>query len=51
MAPTHLGCPLLFTVVEEGAEQAAVEVVQHRDQEELVELEGCWELQSGERQG
>lgn len=43
---TYLGRPLLLTVIEERTKQAAVEMVQHCDQEELVELKGCWELQS-----
>jgi len=36
--------PLLLAAVQEGAEQAAVQVVQHGDQQQLVELKGCWEL-------
>lgn len=43
---TNLGSPFLLAVIQEGAKQAAVEVVQHGDKEELVELKGCWELQS-----
>lgn len=39
-----LGNPLLFTVAEECPEEAAVEVIQHRDEEQLVELKGRWEL-------
>lgn len=44
---TYLGCPFLFAVTQECTKQAAVEVVQDRDQEQLVELEGRWKLQSG----
>lgn len=44
----YLGRPLLLAVVEEGSKQAAVEVVQHGDQEELVELKRCWKLEEGE---
>lgn len=45
----NLGCPLLFTVIEECTKQTAVKVVQHCDQEYLIELKGCWELQSEEQ--
>ncbi len=43
---TNLGCSLLFAVIEECPKQAAVEVIEHGDQEQLVELKGCWELHS-----
>ncbi len=36
--------PFLVRVVEKGAEEAGVQVVEHRCQEVLVELEGIWEL-------
>lgn len=41
-----LGCPFLFAVIEECTKQTAVQVVQHCDEEQLVELKGCWELTS-----
>lgn len=50
---TNLGRPLLFAVVEKRTKQTAVEVLQHGDQEQLVELKCRRELESvdrGERQ-
>lgn len=35
---------LLFTVAEECPKEAAVEVIQHRDEEQLVKLKGRREL-------
>lgn len=48
---TNLGRPLLLAAVEEGTEQTAVEVLQHGDQEQLVELKRRRELELGDRSG
>lgn len=44
----YLGRSLLLTVVKECTKQTAVEVVQQCDEEQLIELKGCWELQAEE---
>lgn len=46
---SYLGCPLLLAVIEERPKQTTVQMIQHRDQEQLVELKGCWELQSKQK--
>ena len=43
---TYIGKPLLLTVVEESSKEAAVQVVQHSDEEMLIELKGIRELQN-----
>lgn len=44
----YLGRSLFLTVVKECTKQTAVEVVQQCDEEQLIELKGCWELQAEE---